>query len=383
MILLKLYLREPTNVRNQPSLYSMFSKRDPIEALGFNELHTVTLGLDLSKEFKIVMALIPREEIDQPDRTGRTSLSWASELGESDKIKILLMRGADPNIADVRGKTPLMYCVHDVTCLSILLEAGAHANDKDIRGTSVLMQLIHGGDNVAGAELLRQFGADLNYQKDSISGGHTIIHTVLQYTRPQLVNWLLDHDINIEVRNDFGVTPLLEFLDDSQGSSPGVLEIVMKKKPDYQAFDNFHEGLLHYLARFGSRQYITTLQQQADLSGLDVEQKSIGDLERFKRSVRGKTAQQLAEWRRDCQSEWAIDNSMPLDQDPHLWYATFESLIRSIKSSHNGNAEGTNITGLGSEASDEGSTTLGEQNAMKDHVAIPRLPGSFPIDDGE
>ena len=232
---------------------------------------------------------------------------------------MLLMRGADPSKADVKGTTPLMYSCRYVSCLRVLLEAGAHVNDKNVYGSNALTLLIELGDNVTGAELLQQYGTDLNYQRDASFGYFSVIHLAVAYYRPQVVSWLLDHDVDIEACGDFEATPLLTFVSNSQGCWLDIFGMLIRKRPNYQAIDEFHEGLLHYIARFGSLQYMTTLREQADLSGLDVERKSISDLIKRKRSIPGKTAQQLAEWRRDHQSEWAIESSMSLDPDPYLW----------------------------------------------------------------
>ena len=45
------------------ALYSLLGRRDPTEALGFDELHIVTFGLDLSKPFEKVIASTPEKRL--------------------------------------------------------------------------------------------------------------------------------------------------------------------------------------------------------------------------------------------------------------------------------------------------------------------------------
>ncbi|GCC33515.1 uncharacterized protein [Chiloscyllium punctatum] len=47
--------------------------------------------------------------VDSSERTGRTALSLACELGLMDAVKLLVQSSADPELADHRGNTPLMY----------------------------------------------------------------------------------------------------------------------------------------------------------------------------------------------------------------------------------------------------------------------------------
>ena len=68
--------------------------------------------------------------------------------------------------------------------------------------------------------------------------------------------------------------------------------------------------------------------------------------------------------------------------------AAFESLIQSIKSSHNSAATMANIAKTSFEVSIEGNIVLGgqsesEQIVVKGQDAFPRPPGSYLIEDEE
>jgi len=48
-------------------------------------------------------------ELDRLDNTFRTPLHWASQLGNSTIVKLLLSTGANNSISDENGATPLLY----------------------------------------------------------------------------------------------------------------------------------------------------------------------------------------------------------------------------------------------------------------------------------
>jgi ankyrin repeat protein len=76
------------------------------------------------------------------DESGRTALHEAVEgdWGQPTALRALLRRGADDDVPDGRGVTPLMLAARrgEVECLRLLLEAGADPHRKDRRGRSAL-----------------------------------------------------------------------------------------------------------------------------------------------------------------------------------------------------------------------------------------------------
>ena len=293
---------------------------------------------------------------------------------------MLLMKGADPNKADSFGETPLSHCAYDTECLAALLESGSHVDHQDLRGYTKLMRLAIKEDNVACAKVLERFGANLN---------NKAIFVVVERYRPQLLTWMLEQGIDIEARNFDGETALLTIFEENAD----MLEALLKKsKPDCTVVDHFSEGLLHKVARFGNIQAMKVLQNGADLSDLDVERKSISGLNRFERSKSGKTALELAEWRRDHQSEWAIVNSEPLDLDSQAWFAAFKSFHEFIQAAYmakRANSAAANLeTSSGAAAlptegidSDQNMGTVGSTST--DLQMWPKVPGSYPRDDDE
>ena len=381
--LLSFSLKEPNTVNKYPFLELLLRRGDPTEILNFSRLHSLVIDNDNIQSFHDHLILISRDRVDWPDYTGRTTLSWAAELGKIENIKMLLMKGADPNRSDSRGFTPLIYCVNDVSCLTALLEAGADVDHERPLGGTKLMDLVRYEDNVECAELLHRFGANIDYHTKA----YALIHIVVERSRPRILSWLLEQDVDIEARSIHGETALLSCIcNDLYGDIKilGMLESILHKKPNYQARDNHHEGLLHHLARFGSFKVLKLFHEQVDLSDLEVDQRSTSGLKRFKTSSLGKTAIELAEWRRDYQTEWALDTQMNLDPDPQAYFVAFESFIESIRAAHiakTGNRTRHDTDALTQNIPPSGDGINSGESMDAGYELRLRIPGSFPSND--
>jgi ankyrin repeat protein len=80
-------------------------------------------------------------EIDVADDAGRTPLSWAAGSGADDQVAYLLNRGANPATTDRLGRRPLHFAVFsgDEKVVRRLLSASADVNAQDSLGATPLM----------------------------------------------------------------------------------------------------------------------------------------------------------------------------------------------------------------------------------------------------
>ena len=125
---------------------------------------------------------------EQRDPIGNLSLMAAVKTQRTDSVKSLLAAGADPDDTNRLGESSLhLAAVSDPNILKSLLDAGANANLRDAGGVTPVMVAVAAGreDNI---KLLRGSGARLDmkdYQGSSVKdwavrGGHAALAARLE-----------------------------------------------------------------------------------------------------------------------------------------------------------------------------------------------------------
>src|SRR6185369_2026333 len=91
---------------------------------------------DLSR----LRALLPhRTSANFKDGRGLTPLMYAAAVGSPEAMKLLLDKGADPNVQNAFGSTALMWSVTDIKKVRLLLEHGADVKTASKRGRTALL----------------------------------------------------------------------------------------------------------------------------------------------------------------------------------------------------------------------------------------------------
>ena len=149
----------------------MLKDTDPVETCRFSNLHKIVLGINvtnLQSELESSTACI-----DHGDAQNRTSLWWATIRDDFEIVETLLSFGANQNITDFNGESPLHYAGTAAVCRA-LLSAGA---DVTLRS--------------------------LDFQD-------TALHTICCNPRSlEVIDLLIDAGITVDVRDIYGRTPLL------------------------------------------------------------------------------------------------------------------------------------------------------------------------------
>lgn len=107
--------------------------------------------------------------IDEKDVDGRTALSWAATRGDLRSVSLLLQYGANPDMASMRGQTPLHWASQNRNqegpeILQALLDAGSNVNQIDYWNRTALIYASCNQDDPRGLKVLVDGGANLNSQ---------------------------------------------------------------------------------------------------------------------------------------------------------------------------------------------------------------------------
>jgi ankyrin repeat protein len=111
------------------------------DKLGRTALHYVAVDLPKEKHSQEIARLISEGcDPNQKDKNGWTSLHFAAQEGSLEAVHALLERGADIDVQDSSGNTPLSEAVFRYTgdggVVLALLKAGADPEKKNAHGVS-------------------------------------------------------------------------------------------------------------------------------------------------------------------------------------------------------------------------------------------------------
>jgi ankyrin repeat protein len=143
----------------------------------FTEIHEEVLGLR-HRGLEAALDMFPWKLNDQ-DAAGRTALYWAVVCGDYQATHTLIEAGADPNICDLDGYSPL----HRACALY----------RRKSQTLKLVTALIHAG-------------VDVNAVSNTYL--ETAFHFATVCSIPAVVTLLLDHGSNINAVNVYGVSPL-------------------------------------------------------------------------------------------------------------------------------------------------------------------------------
>jgi ankyrin repeat protein len=138
-------------------------------------------------------------EINLRDERYNTPLINAVETGSVGLVKILLERGADPNISGSRDLRPLTLAVKSkkIEIVRLLIEKGADINYTDCRNTlPLVLAVIQGSADIF--EYLITRGAKINIRS---LDGHTPLTAAAAYDRTEMVKTLIEKGADLNVRS--------------------------------------------------------------------------------------------------------------------------------------------------------------------------------------
>jgi ankyrin repeat protein/serine/threonine protein kinase len=167
------------------------------------------------------------------DVSGQTPLHLAIVDDKIEIVKLLLEYLVDYNLKDNLGNTPLTLAIkkNRIEIVELLLQYGADVNLKDDEGRSPLYLAIM-DNNIRIVELLLRYGANPNLKDDL---GDTLLHIAVQENNLEIIKLLIGYGADPNLKNIFGITPL------GLASKKGLKKIAwfMRFKKIIKFFKNF------------------------------------------------------------------------------------------------------------------------------------------------
>ena len=194
---------------------------------------SIVVAVELGNIEAVKQHLNDGTEVDAKGGTGRTPLHWAAIEGHKEIAELLIAEGADVNAKTNDGKTPLDEAINpfynkteianllhkhggkhgtihsaagggDIEAVKEFLAAGADVNVKDKRGFTPLHWASISGHKEA-VELLIDNGADVNAMR---GGGGTPLSYAASWGHEEIVELLIANGADVNVKDAFSETPL-------------------------------------------------------------------------------------------------------------------------------------------------------------------------------
>ncbi|KAJ4168127.1 hypothetical protein NW754_011941 [Fusarium falciforme] len=268
--MVKFLIEEGVNVKIRPPIFAGDSalslalenghtatSRILFEANADSNLDPETLRIALRNASEtgneeMVKFLIMKEvEINAQNSSGNTALFLASRGGHLAIVKRLIESGAqiDPDAKRSNPKPALIEATKNghVEVVRLLLERGANIETRDEDGrTPLSVALVHGPRTLA--SMLIEQGADVNAQD---KGGKSPLHHVTGSEIPWAAQLLLRNDAIVDARDSSGRTPLLIACRDGKKAGQRLL---IEQGADVNARDKEGNTPLFWACYFGEPQ---------------------------------------------------------------------------------------------------------------------------------
>ncbi|MCJ1395271.1 hypothetical protein MMC18_008155 [Xylographa bjoerkii] len=226
-------------------------------------LHRIVLGFS-TRELPNELLEHP-ESIDNTDQFGRTALWWSTRKGLDSCSELLLAHGADPNISDQEGFSPLHNSAgfgHSQT-LALLYDRGAKIKPNLYGGWPIHFACDFNETN-ENLKLLLQWGCDPNVQDVSHK---TPLHWCSLHNGDRNARVLLQSGANANLVDERGWQPWQSAI---VHNADKTLSLLLRHGNDLSSCTSQRYTALHLVSRY-ALQPIVDILNKADLTRVDAD----------------------------------------------------------------------------------------------------------------
>lgn len=322
---------------------SLFEDSSYVQTRQLTIVHKIVLGIvcrDLKDELELSTA-----DIDAKDGGGRTPLAWATMRVDESAVKTLLAFGADPNITDVYGCTPLHF-VTSVGICKLLLDAKIIVNTRNAYYGRTALHTNNRDREVGVIDMLVQAGIDVNAQD---SDGETALLNTTYDNATGIALRLLELGANVNATNRSSGVCALHFA--TEYDRHEILIDLLNRGADYSKRTESGRTILHLAAYYSGNKTLSIL-SNSTFEGLDVAL----------RDQHGKTA-----------ADYLSERCILVDIDESI-RDKFHTLLQ------NGSSQTTDTVGSSHSHLQMDQACVKIETTSGQHELL-HLPGAFPIID--
>lgn len=198
-------------------------------------VHSLYKSNDNNKK-AVMMLLFSNAIIDiniQNDN-GNSALFYSLGIDNNSLTKMFLQLGADVNIKNIKGYTPLMSAVKDIKnieLVQLLIDAGADINSINIAGMTALGYSVSAKEDNSSikiTKLLLNSGAKVNHENPQIT---TALMYAAKSDNYNSVKLLLDVGADINDKNSANMTAI------NFANKPKIVQLLIDRSADYSIID--------------------------------------------------------------------------------------------------------------------------------------------------